>query len=195
MAAPHVAGLVALLLAQDPALSSAQVRARLEAASTALSATACNRPSGNDCGLGLVDAAEVLTSEASPPPPPPPPPPLAEDVPTFVVAFYCTPFGGDPCGDFDLDRSRESVVATTSTEVPFSVTGLVPGTYVVAAWQDLDQDLLVDEGEPFGFVPDFVTIAPGQVRSGIRVLLEPLTVTASSAALATIERHLESHRW
>ncbi len=190
MAAPHVAGFAALMLTQDPTLSFAQVKAGLEAASNALSASDCNRPSGSDCGFGLIDAAAALTSDASPPPPPPPS--VTDDVPTYVVAFYCLLYEGDPCGDVDLDRSRETVVATTSTEVPYAVTGLVPGTYLLAAWQDLDQDSIVDEGEPLGVYPDLLTIEPGQVRSDITLFMEPLTATATSAAFDPIER-LELH--
>jgi len=196
MAAPHVAGIATLMLTHDPTLSFTEVKARLEAASNALSASACNRPSGDDCGFGLVDAAAALADETSTEPPAPPPI-VTEDVPTYVVAFYCIAVGGDPCGGTDFDRSRDTVVPTTSTTVPYVVTGLLPGTYLVAAWQDLDQNVIVDDGEPFGVFPDLVAIEPGQVRSDIDIDMQPATVSATSLALTPIERlerHLDSLR-
>lgn len=193
MAAPHVAGFAALMLTEDPTLTFAEVKAGLAAASNALSASACNRPTGSDCGFGLVDAAAALTSD--PTPPPPAPPAVDVDVPSYVVAFYCLAVAGDPCGDVDFDRSGDTLVPTTSTAVPYAITGLVPGTYLVAAWQDLDRDVEVDEGEPFGVVPDLVTVQLGQVRSNVTVTMQPLTASATSAGFdpgALFERHLAS---
>ena len=191
MAAAHVAGLVALMLAADPSLTPAQVTGRLRTSARQLDAAACGRPTGSDCGAGLIDAAAALTSPSSPPAPPPEPPPLATDVPTYVVAFYCLPFAGDPCGDFDFDRTAERIVPTTSLQIAYDLTGLEPGTYLVAAWQDLDQDLVVDEGEPFGLYPDLIPIASGEVRTGVTVHMEPLTLSAAalrSGPLAGLQR-------
>lgn len=52
MAAPHVAGVAALLLACEPALTPAQVLARLQASALPRSAAECPRP----CGAGLLNA-------------------------------------------------------------------------------------------------------------------------------------------
>lgn len=54
MAAPHVAGVAALLLAQDPTLKPADLRARLTTYATALPAT-------EELGAGLVNARNALT--------------------------------------------------------------------------------------------------------------------------------------
>lgn len=191
MAAPHVAGLVALMLAADPSLTPELVRMRLLESARRLDAAACGRPSADDCGAGLIDAAVALTSDAGEPPPAPEPPPVTTDVPTYVVAFHCLPFRGDPCGDFDFDRTAERIVPTTSLRIAYDVIGLEPGTYLVAAWQDLDQDFVVDEGEPFGVYPDLIPIAAGEVRTGVTVHMEPLTVSAAelrSAAIAGLQR-------
>jgi serine protease len=62
MAAPHVAGVAALVLAQEPALVPSQVLARLQANAQPRSAAQCPQP----CGAGLLSAVA-----AAPPPPPP----------------------------------------------------------------------------------------------------------------------------
>jgi len=63
MAAPHVAGVAALLLAQNPSLTAAQLRARLTAYSVDLG------PAGPDAlyGIGLVNARNSLTQSFGPP--------------------------------------------------------------------------------------------------------------------------------
>lgn len=197
MATPHVAGVMALLLSADPTLTPAQLVDRLGATATPLSASACGRPSGAECGDGLIDAAAALAFGSGEPPPPPPPPPPSEPeaVPTYVVAFYCVPFGGDPCGDLDLDRSGEAIVATTSNEVPYEVAGLEPGTYLSVAWQDLDQDVEVDDGEPIGIHPDLVTVGAGQARTGITIVMapwEPVGAAQAPVAGVAVERVAEA---
>lgn len=54
LAAPHVAGIAALLLSQDPTLTPAAVKQRLQA--TARPIPGCS----SDCGAGLVDAARAV---------------------------------------------------------------------------------------------------------------------------------------
>jgi len=174
MAAPHVAGVMALMLSAEPTLTPAALVSRLAATATALSADDCGRPSGADCGAGLIDAAAALafgSGDPSPPLPPPPAEPTA--VPTYVVAFYCLAVGGDPCRDLDLDRSGDAIVATTSNAVPYTVSGLVPGTYLAVAWQDLNQNVEVDDGEPIGIHPNLVTVGAGQARTGITIEMAP----------------------
>jgi serine protease len=65
MAAPHVAGVAALLLAQQPGLTPNQVLARLQADALPRTAAQCPQP----CGAGLLSA---VTPGAAPPPPPTP---------------------------------------------------------------------------------------------------------------------------
>jgi serine protease len=60
MAAPHVAGVAALLLSRKPSLTSAQVLQALRQSATSLSATQCNRSDAKECGAGLLNAEEAI---------------------------------------------------------------------------------------------------------------------------------------
>jgi len=64
MAAPHVAGVAALMLAQQPALLPSQVLANLQANALPRTAAQCPQP----CGAGLLSAV----APGAPPQPPPP---------------------------------------------------------------------------------------------------------------------------
>jgi len=72
MAAPHVAGLVALMFAVDPTLTPAQVKTILQANVRPFVAggTCANTP--NICGSGIVDAQATLAAVSSIPPAAPP---------------------------------------------------------------------------------------------------------------------------
>ncbi|MGI9026707.1 MAG: S8 family serine peptidase [Burkholderiaceae bacterium] len=68
MATPHVAGVASLLLSQNPALTPAQVKSRLQ-----LTARAFPTGTGGDCttalcGAGIVDAGAALGTAVPPPP-------------------------------------------------------------------------------------------------------------------------------
>jgi serine protease len=174
MAAPHVAGLAALMLAQDPNLTVSQLRTRLESASRPLNADACMRPSGSECGAGLIDAAAALTITEDGEQPN-----LAElpilnstQVPTFVAAFFCL---DSACDDVDLgDRSPVIEVPKTGNAVPYEFFEMLePGTYEVVGWQDLDEDQVVDDNEPFGFTDPF-ELAIGETKTGVDIDLIPL---------------------
>lgn len=62
MAAPHVAGVVALMKALNPSLNTTQVLQILKSTARPLDESQCNRPSGSDCGAGLIDADAALAS-------------------------------------------------------------------------------------------------------------------------------------
>lgn len=72
MAAPHVAGVAALVMGQTPSLTPAQVLNRLQTTARPFPAgSTCNT---SICGSGIVDAFRALGGSTPPPPPPPPPP-------------------------------------------------------------------------------------------------------------------------
>jgi subtilisin family serine protease len=60
MAAPHVAGVVALMLARDPSLTSGQIVNRLTAAAKTFTVGSECATVGNICGKGLLDAANAV---------------------------------------------------------------------------------------------------------------------------------------
>lgn len=68
MAAPHVAGVLALMKSKQPALTAVEAISILKETAKPLSAAACNRPSGSECGAGLVDAKAALERLNAPPP-------------------------------------------------------------------------------------------------------------------------------
>jgi serine protease len=65
MAAPHVAGVVALMLSTNPALTPDEVATRLRSSSRAFPAT-CSQ-----CGSGIVDASAAVDAAGGSTPPPP----------------------------------------------------------------------------------------------------------------------------
>lgn len=165
MAAPHVAGLVALLKAQNPALTQSEALTRLQGASSPLSTEACGRPV-TDCGAGLIDAAAALGGSAAPPETPP-----TGSLTTYAAALACL---NDRCREFDLARSRLLELAATANTLPYTVTGLEAGVYIAAAWQDLDGGGEVDAGEPFGVFPNPLRLAAGVQLSDVTIYLSAL---------------------
>lgn len=78
MAAPHVAGVIALMKSRRPALSGTEALALLQQTARPLSPTACTgkgpAQTSRDCGAGLIDAAAALQALGNGNNPPPPPP-------------------------------------------------------------------------------------------------------------------------
>ncbi len=64
MAAPHVAGVIALMLARDPSLTPSQVLSRLQASSRSFPVGADCAEAVGACGAGLLDAANAVAAVA-----------------------------------------------------------------------------------------------------------------------------------
>ncbi len=187
MAAPHISGLVALMLAKEPNLDPDTVLARLKASAKPLSASECGRSSGSDCGAGLVNAAAALGGASDLPPQP-----ETERVNTYVIAFHCTTAS---CTDFNETRSGSTALSATQLAVPFRIESLTSGTYRVVAWQDLNDNIMIDDNEPFGVYPANLTLGAGQAFQGADIYLEaftPQAVQRSDAVRAAVEKSVGS---
>ncbi len=177
MAAPHISGLLALMVSKNPNLKYADALAKLKAASRAMSATDCKRGSGSDCGAGLVDAAKALGASGTNPPPKPPP---TTNITTYVFALYCKP--DTNCQLYDIDRSKYSVVKQDKSSVPYKLSGLEKGKYFMLGYQDLNGNVEFDKGEPAGAYPSFIDLAEGENILGATIKMQPLTTNSTSSS-------------
>ena len=111
MAAPHVAGVVALMLARNSALTPDEVAARLKSSARPFP-SACSL-----CGSGIVNASAAVDAAGSAPPPPPPPPTgLAEVEPnnstgSAQAVSRGSSINGNLASSSDNDYFRVSVAA------------------------------------------------------------------------------------
>ncbi len=121
MAAPHVAGLVALLkanAASPSAVDTASALQTLKATASPLTTLTCKRPSALECGAGLVDASRALGGSATPTPPP--------AAPDFSLALSSASL---PLGPSASARVGITVTRTNGFAAPvsFSFAASVPG--------------------------------------------------------------------
>ena len=159
MAAPHVAGVVALMLSVNPDLTPDDVRDILTNTAVPYSSAQCDAEdpevalASGDCGAGRIDAAAAVDAAAdATPAPPPAPDPDPEPAP-------------DP-GMLSFDPDRVSLGAHASAEaVTLANVGDSP-----LAWELLYAD--EDAGNPapltdelFSATPLEGTLSPGQSRT------------------------------
>jgi serine protease len=146
MAAPHVAGLVALMKSLKPTLTPQEAKAILQATATPMSAAACERPTGAECGAGLINAPAALQALGAAPPPP-----VAGGLEgTLVLAC---PVVGDR-GNCSDPRTRIVRLTTNAPESGYVVPGVRRGMpYAVAAWKDVNGNGIVDAGDLVGLYP------------------------------------------
>ncbi|MDX2006760.1 MAG: S8 family peptidase [Meiothermus sp.] len=185
MAAPHIAGVVALMLSRDSSLSFETVLQRLRDSATPLSSANCNSPVASGCGSGLVDAAKALGSNASAPTPAPPQTGTAR---IYAAALYCKT---SACADYDDNRSKVIEVTGQTQQIEFQIRNLSAGTYEFAGWQDVNADGEINGNDSFGFTSPLV-LRDNQTRNDILVRLKPFTSTGAVSASATSSSPLEA---
>jgi serine protease len=91
------------------------------------------------------EAQLALTVTATPPPPPPP----ATIAGTYVFGLHI-----DEDGNLDETKSTYIRILRDGRSAPYTLRNLAPGTYLVAAWKDVNGNDEVDEGDYLGFYAD-----------------------------------------
>jgi serine protease len=170
MAAPHVAGLAALMKALEPTATQADVRAALVATARPLSGAQCDaaEPKAvlgpSDCGAGAVDAAAALAA-------------LRINNPTPTVnlggmqVFACSAVVNNTC-----TVAQQISVTGQGNTVGYSFRGLPAGGYVIVAWKDVNGNDDQDTGDLEGTYKNATPIASPAANINF-------TVTESSSAL------------
>jgi subtilisin family serine protease len=146
MAAPHVAGVAALVLAANPGMTGPQLRERL------ISTAVDMGPPGYDTryGYGRVDAYNAITGQPSPP------------MKIFVSAI-------------DANSGETVKTVQAASDNSYSLTGLAVGSYYVVAGQDENDDGIIGfPGRRYGWsggaVPLPVSVGPsGAVDAAIPI--------------------------
>jgi serine protease len=183
MAAPHIAGLVSLMLANNLNLTFSEIVSRLQNAASPLSNSECGTGSATDCGAGFVDAEAALSGTSGGGGNPPSAPPVT-NTEIYAFAFYCltsTCFDNNNELAVDEDRSVFVAVSQTKSAQPYTVDSLGQGIYIMAAWQDIDGDEVVDDADPFGVFPTTIPLSSGQDRTDINIFLEAVSATLRAA--------------
>jgi hypothetical protein len=125
MAAPHVAGVAALVLAAEPDLTAEAVRERLTSTAAPMTLAQCGRLTLAECGAGRLDAFAALGGAAAE---------AWSTAPSVMVTFY-TCAEGD-CGAVVPGTSASAVELNgvlTRAYSQFELPSLVSGTYLVHA--------------------------------------------------------------
>lgn len=173
MAAPHVSGLISLMLALDPDLTAGQALYALTGSATPMSAAECRRPNISECGAGRVDALAALQlvqagnlPDAGPPVTPGPPGqpgPAAPSGPVLVAALQ------EAADEYEL-------VGSQTVDAPFSSYSFESpaGPVYLVAWSDEDGDGTINAGDFYGEYPQQVTVQAGTTLTGLDIHLERL---------------------
>jgi len=146
MAAPHVSGVAALVLAANPSLTGAQLRDRLTSTAVDMG------PPGFDTryGFGRVDAYNAVTGQASPP------------MKIYVSAI-------------DAGTGAVARTVQAESDNTYSLSGLTAGSYYLVAGQDENGDGIIGfPGRRYGWaggaVPVPVTVSSaGTVSASIQI--------------------------
>jgi serine protease len=122
-------------------------------ASSVLTLTVASGAATGTYTLTVRGTAGSLTREASlglsvvaAPPPPPPPATIAG---TYVFGLYI-----DEDGNLDETKSTYIRILRDGRSAPYTLRDLSPGTYLVAAWKDVNGNGDVDDGDYLGVYVD-----------------------------------------
>lgn len=177
MAAPHIAGVVALMLAHTPGLSYEQVLGRLRASSWHPSCGSAQ------CGSGLVDAFAAITGSDSDTPTPGNPPGGA-GVTTWIDFFRYE--SGTPVWEGWVEFKDISLL-----EVDYLVYDIPGGLYDIEAFQNLNgypdgMFAYRDDGEPYDRILG-LTI-PSNTHTGGQDLTLRTSVGSNAATVTGLHR-------
>ena len=173
-AAPHVAGVAALLLGKDPSLTPDGVRERLHS-------TAVNLGDSYYYGYGLVDAQAVLGVEVPEPPAPPPepgePPPPIDEEP--IVEPPQEPSQVQPPLILDIITVPEA--PTVGAQVEFEAVVEVQGGSVASwLWSFGDGSISTDQN------PYHIYQSPGEYDVGL-VVTDSNGLSAHETAVIVVQ--------
>lgn len=197
MAAPHVAGLIALMLEKNPHIPPGEV-------ANIIQATASELAHCSGCGAGLVNfpaaLAAVPARGGTPHYPELPSRPNAF-YPAFVVALKL----GEAPSDIDYDNSRAVFVPQFSAHVPFEMYGLDPGEYHVLAWRPMrfthtsvnrsGVPTHVQAGDELAITPAPVTVREGALTGQVWLPLAANTATTIDPALRAAMTQVVTEHW
>lgn len=197
MAAPHVAGLVSLMVGLDPNLTFERVRSILYATSRPLTPSACGSADG--CGAGLVDAYAALAMVTQPDPGPGPgpgpgpapgpgpgpgPSPSGPSGPMIVAAVQET-----DDGELIMTGSQDSggILSSYSFEAK-------TGPTLVIAWSDENGNFDIDDGDFVAMYPWVVNVTAGSTRMDVDLRMEPIVGGVERPHAAALDQLMRTWR-
>jgi serine protease len=158
MAAPHVTGVVSLLLATDPTMTVAAVRSAIVDTARPIDAWKCDRPDVADCGAGSLDAAAALGAAAS-----------GAWIGAPTIQFDLFACADETCGEIDGSSVPIATADAVQTRAfaPFAFHDLAPGFYLVSATVAAPgSDFPIQQGS------EIFEVLPGEDSNGV-VYAEP----------------------
>ncbi len=175
MAAPHVSGVVSLMLAHNPNLTYDEVLERLHNASAPLTLAECNVPTLgfgglNMCGAGLLDAEAAV---------------LGTSLTTPTAYAYALPYvegvaptiGYGNIGSLELlAQYKVEATALPGGDFSYTLAGLEPGTYEVVGLELRDAATGISTIDRIGIV-NGVAVTASAATEDVDVVVVPMYTT------------------